>query len=105
MFIDPSVYNYDYLKDEDKNKVDLIEFTKRQIISSQIIDDYLELQHLPSETLTKIQEDLLTHFVSYLHERAELLKVDVIIEAIDNYSQEDFEKLKNAATKCVVGIG
>lgn len=95
MYIDPDVYNPKMLNDDDKAKFDVIGDTADNVLSSDVIEDFIETKELSGETIQKLYREVLTDFVSYLRERVEYCKVDFLIGTIESYPEEEIEKKLN----------
>lgn len=93
MRIDPDIYDYRNLKDCDKALVDTIEETKQVVLNSSVIEDFIESKEIMGTTMQGIYRDALKEFIVFLQERTEYHKVDLIIEKIDGYSDEEFQAL------------
>lgn len=97
MYISPDVYRYEYLKQRDKELVDIIEETKSRTMDDMIVEDFLEENQAVSPTMEKVYEECLKKFLSYQRERAEYFKVDIIVDAIEGYSDSEYEELRKIA--------
>lgn len=93
MRIDPDTYDYRNLKDEDKALIDAIEETKQTVLNASVIEDFIDSKEIMGATLQGIYRDALKEFVVFLQERTEYHKVDLIIEKIDGYTEEEFQAL------------
>lgn len=91
MYIDPEIYNPKMLRKNDKAKYDVIDETVDNILSTDVIEDFIEAKEVIGETIQKIYRDVLTEYVSFLKERAEYCKVDFLIEVIENYPDDEVE--------------
>lgn len=94
MYLNPDFYSYNNLKDKDKAKVDLVDRAAKEILDFEAVDEYLETRECGSDTLCKIQREILHSFVAHLREKAEYVKTDLVIEAIEGYSDEDLKNLR-----------
>lgn len=92
MYIDPDVYKPEMLNDDDKAKFDVIDETTDNILSADVIEDFIETREISGETIQQIYREVLTSFVSYLRERTEYCKVDFLIETIECYPEEEVKR-------------
>lgn len=96
MRVDPDIYNPDHLKENDRKSLNAIESVRVRVLSPDVIESFLE-----DKGITGIQAQLysefLKEFIEYQDELAKYEKVDFIIEAIDSYSEAEFEMLHKQA--------
>lgn len=105
MSINPDIYDYRNLNDSDKEKIDLIEEIKQEVLSGAVVEDFIDTKEVTGSTLRGIYLDVLNAFIEFLSERIEYAKVDYIITAIDGYSEEEFSELcKTAKNKQLKGV-
>lgn len=96
---DVEVYDYKFLNEADKALVDVIDSVKDEVLNEDVINDFIESKNFSGGTLQSIYTEALTDFVNFLRERVEYSKVDLIIEKIDGYSDEEFAKNSGGAKK------
>lgn len=66
-------------------------------MNDSIIEDFLEENQAVSPTMEKVYGECLKKFLSYQRERAEYFKVDIIVDAIESYSDSEYEELRKLA--------
>lgn len=97
MRIDTEKYDYRNLKPSDKAQVDAIENTKQNVLNKTVVEDFLETNNVNGNALRGVYRDVLDGFVEYLKERCEYCKIDFIMEAIDNYTEAEYNELHRNA--------
>jgi hypothetical protein len=97
MHLNPDVYDYRNLKESDKEQIDTLEAVKTNVLNKDVVEDFVDTKDISGATLQNIYREVLNEFVSFLSERVEYVKVDMIVEKIEGYSDDEFESLYNAA--------
>ncbi len=97
-YFDPDIYNTENLKDEDKKRVNEIEYIKEQVLSDSAVDEYLA-EHCGGKVTNEIMKEMLTPFVESLRENVDCCICDMIVDAIEGYTEEELELLKEKAKK------
>ena len=92
MCLSPDIYKYGYLKQADKDKVDIVE-----IVKQRTMEDFLEANPAVSSTMESVYAECIRKFLAYQRERAEYYKVDIIVDSIDGYSDEEYQALCDMA--------
>lgn len=95
---DPDIYNEDNLKQEDKKRIREIEFVKRRVLNEAVVDEFVS-QYSFGEKSAEVMKEVLLSFMYSLCEKVDYCICDMIIEAIDGYSDEEFETLCKKAGK------
>lgn len=96
MRVDVDIYNPDHLNENDKNSLDAIENVKVRVLSLDVIKSFLEDKGVTG-IQAQLYAEILKEFIAFQNELAEYEKVDFIIEAIDSYSEAEFEMLHKQA--------
>ncbi len=94
--LETEYYAKEYLKPEDQNTVDEIEAMRADVLSDATLDEFLEKTKGGELTKALIREQL-APFVEFLKDRIDFGIVDFIIAKIDDYPDEEYEKLKREA--------
>lgn len=92
-YFDPNMYSVDNLKDEDKRRVDEIEYVKERVMSEEVIDDFLSEHSNGGKTTVKLLKEMLIPFVEYLREETEHYICDIVIGSIEDYTEEELKYL------------
>lgn len=92
-------YDYKYLNERDKASVDAVNSVAEKILTTEVINDFIESKSFSGRTLQSIYKEALTDFVNFLREQVEYRKVDFVIEKIDGYSDDEFAKLSGGVEK------
>ncbi len=96
MYFDPSVYNIENLRPEDKKELELIEDVKTRLLSRDSVDVFVNDRDIMGSTLQGIYRDILIEYVKYLNEQLEYYKVDMIMNKIDGYPKEELRRIMTA---------
>ena len=97
MCLSPDIYKYGYLKQADKDKVDIVEIVKQRTMDDSLVEDFLEANPAVSSTMESVYAECIRKFLAYQRERAEYYKVDIIVDSIDGYSDEEYQALCDMA--------
>lgn len=94
---DSDFYDARNLKENDKALLDVMEGIKRDVLNDEVVDDFIDSKEVTGGTLRGVYKDVLNDFIAFLQERIEYRKVDLIVEKIDGYTEEEFKQLYRAA--------
>lgn len=97
-YFDPDIYNIENLKDEDKKRVNEIEYIREQILGEGTIDEYLS-EHGSGKVTNELMKEMFVPFVDNLRENIDCCICDIIVDAIDGYTEEELEFMKEKAKK------
>ncbi len=92
-YYDPEIYNIENLKDEDRQYLSELEYIKENILCDETVDEYLS-EFGYGKTASAILAELFIPFIHRLSEDVDLHIQELIVGMIDNYSDEEFERLK-----------
>ena len=91
-YFDPCIYNSEHLTAVDRKKVEEINFLKESIFCETVVDDYLS-QLVEGKYMQELTKEILLPFFEYLNNLWECGITNYIIDTIDSYSEEEFEKI------------
>lgn len=97
-YFDPDIYNIENLKDEDKKRVNEIEYIREQVLGDSAIDEYLS-EHGSGKVTNELMKEMFVPFVDNLRENIDCCICDMIVDAIDGYTEEEFERMRTRAKK------
>ena len=97
-YFDERIYNVENLKDADKEIVDTIEAVKGRVLDEENLDDFLSQKceaFTEGSVTSALIKELLTSYANFLKEQIDYCEVDVIIDKIESYSEEELEEIIN----------
>ena len=92
-------YDKEYLRNEDSAKVDEIELLRAEVLGDSAVEEFFENKtSLNGDTAKNlVKEEILNPFIDLGRERIDYYICDFIISRIDDYPEEEYEALKQAA--------
>ncbi len=93
MKIDYEVYRPEHLNEKDKQRWKDIQGVRDRLMQPDVIEDYLENKKINGSVLQGVYRDVLKDFSNFLSERIGFCEVDLLLECIDGYSEEEFDAL------------
>ncbi len=97
-YFDPDIYNIENLKDEDKKRVNEIEYVKEQVLGDNAVEEYLS-EHYSGKATNEILKEMFIPFVESLRENVDCCICDMIVDAIEGYTEDELELLRKKAKK------
>lgn len=98
-YFDPSIYSIDNLRDDDKRAVKNIDSFAEEVLTDDIRDEFIESKKITGFYTQSLIRETLSEFINFLLEQTEYYKCDMIINSIESYPEDEFEKLKSKAEK------
>ena len=96
MYFEPNVYSFDNLKPEDKRQLEVLEYIKARLLSRAAVDIFVNDKDIAGSTIQGVYRDILNEFIKYLGDQLEYAKVDMIMEKIDSYPEEELREIMTA---------
>lgn len=96
MYFEPNVYNFENLKPEDKKEIEILDYIKTRLLSREAVNIFVNDKDIAGSTIQGVYRDILNEFVKYLGEHLEYYKIDMIVEKIDSYSDEEIRQILSA---------
>lgn len=95
--LDSEYYCKEYLKQDDRDKLDEIERLSDQIMNEQSVRDFLSEKVTFSKTARDIAYEIIDSYTDYLNDRIDVYTFDFIISKIDEYNKDELEAIKKKA--------
>ena len=90
-------YDKEYLKKEDRSKLDEIEMLREELLNADNISEFLETCVSGGEVTKALVGEQLAAFSEFLKKRMDYYICDFIISKIDDYPDSEYEMLKKEA--------
>ena len=96
-YFDTEYYDIDFLKPEDREKIEEVKKVRNDLLDRSIISDYIA-EKVPNEAVGKQLRSMIAEtcapFLEYVKDAIDQYIVDYIIAKEDDYTPEEFEQLK-----------
>lgn len=90
---DTEYYCKEYLKKEDRDKLDEIESLSMQIMNEQSVRDFVAENITFSKTARDIAGEIIDSYNEYLRDRIDVYILDFIMGKIDGYDEDELESI------------
>ena len=96
---DTEYYCKDYLKKEDRDKLNEIASMSAQIMSEQSVRSFVEEKINSDNTEKNNASELIDSYTDFLNDRIDVYTYDFIMTKIDEYEEEELEAIKQEVDK------